>query len=155
MTADATIPVARSAWMPPHYYVAYTILGMALHFAMGGPQLLHLPWLGMALLAPGGALTIWAARTFGAAGTTLKPCERTHTLVVTGPYRFTRNPMYLGLITMLLGVALCLATPAIWLAALALPLTLQLRFVRHEERALAASLGEPYDRYRRSVRRWI
>lgn len=155
LSTDATIPVARSAWLPPHYYALYTLAGVVLHFAVGGPRWLHLPWLGLALLGPGGALTVWAARTFTAAGTTLKPFERTHELVVTGPYRFTRNPMYLGLVTMLSGTALCLATPALWLAALALPVTLQVRFVRHEERALAASLGEPYERYRRGVRRWI
>jgi protein-S-isoprenylcysteine O-methyltransferase Ste14 len=155
ISADATIPVARSVWMPPHFYVLYTLAGVGLHFAVGGPRLLHLPWLGMALLVPGGALTVWGARTFAAAGTTLKPFERSNTLVVTGPFRFTRNPMYLGLVTMLFGATLCLATPALWLAALALPVTLQLRFVRHEERALAASFGESYERYCRNVRRWI
>ena len=151
----STIPVARSGWMPPRLLLLYGIVGTVLHFVLGGPVLLRLPWLGAALFVAGLALMLWGRRTFVRIGTTIKPFERTHTLVVAGPFRFTRNPMYLGIVAMLVGVALALGTTAPWLAAVALALTLQLRFIRHEERALAASLGEPYERYRRSVRRWL
>lgn len=150
-----TIPVARSAWMPPSFFLLYGLAGLAAHFAAGGPALLRLPWLGAALFAVGLAVVLWAARSFAAAGTTIKPFERTHTLVASGPYRFTRNPMYLGMVAMLLGAALALGTPGPWLAAAALAATLHFRFVRHEERALAASLGAPYEDYRRRVRRWL
>jgi protein-S-isoprenylcysteine O-methyltransferase Ste14 len=155
MTADATIPVARSSWMPPRLFLLFALAGIALHFVAGGPVLLRLPWLGAALLVVGAALAVWGERTFAAAGTTLKPFERTYQLVESGPFRFTRNPMYLGLVAMIAGPALVLGTLAPWLAAVALALTLRLRFIRNEERALAASLGEPYERYRRRVRRWL
>ena len=155
MTADATIPVARSRWMPPMFFLLYGVAGAALHFALGGPVLLRLPWLGAVVFLSGLGVMLWGARCFARAGTTLKPFERTHMLVASGPYRFTRNPMYLGMVAMLLGTALALGTPAPWLAAAALAATLQLRFIRHEERALAASLGEPYERYRARVRRWL
>ena len=155
MSADATIPVARSRWMPPRFFLLYGVAGAALHFTLGGPVLLRLPWLGAAIFAAGLAVMLWAARCFARAGTTIKPFERTQILVASGPYRFTRNPMYLGLVAMLLGTALALGTPAPWLATVGLALTLQLRFIRHEERALAASLGEPYESYRRSVPRWL
>ena len=152
---SSTIPVARSGWMPPRLFLLYGIAGAALHFGLGGPVLLRLPWLGAALFVAGLALMLWGRRTFVRIGTTIKPFERTHTLVVAGPFRFTRNPMYLGIVAMLVGVALALGTTAPWLAAVALALTLQRRFIRHEERALAASHGEPYERYRQSVRRWL
>jgi protein-S-isoprenylcysteine O-methyltransferase Ste14 len=155
MTADATIPVARSRWMPPRFFLLYGIAGAALHYALGGPVLLRLPWLGAAVSPAGLALMLWGARSFARAGTTIKPFERTSTLVASGPYRFTRNPIYLGMLAMLLGAAFALGTPAPWLATVGLALTLQLRFIRHEERALAASLGEPYERYRARVRRWL
>jgi len=150
-----TIPVAKSRWMPPRFYLLYTLAGIALHFALGGPVLLRLPWLGVGLILAGGGLAVWGARTFAVVGTTIKPFERSRVVVTEGPYRFTRNPMYLGMVAMLVGIALVLGTPAPWLAAVALAVTLQLRFIRHEERALAASLGEPYERYRSRVRRWI
>lgn len=155
MDDASTIPVARSRWMPPRLFLLYGLAGTLLHFTLGGPVLLRLHWLGAAVFLAGLALMLWGARCFARAGTTIKPFERTHTLVVTGPYRFTRNPMYLGIVAMLLGAALALGTPAPWLATVLLALTLQLRFIRHEERALAASLGEPYERYRRSVPRWL
>jgi protein-S-isoprenylcysteine O-methyltransferase Ste14 len=150
-----TIPLPRSPWMPPRFFLLLALLGVAVHFALGGPVWLRLPWLGAALLVAGAALVVWGERAFAAAGTTIKPFERTHRLVESGPFRFTRNPMYLSLVTMLVGAALVLGTPAPWLAALALAGILHFRFVRNEERALAASLGEPYERYRRRVRRWL
>ena len=155
MTADATIPVARSRWMPPRLFLLYGAVGVALHFALPAPVLLRLVWLGAAVAAAGGALALWGERTFAGAGATIKPFERSGVLVTSGPYRFTRNPMYLGLVSMLVGLALALGTPAPWAAAALMAATLQLRFIRNEERALAASLGEPYQRYRESVRRWI
>jgi protein-S-isoprenylcysteine O-methyltransferase Ste14 len=155
LSTDATIPVAPSRWMPPRIFLLFTLAGVGLHFTVGGPVLLRVPWLGAALVVAGGALSLWGRRTFVTAGTTIKPFERSTTLVGSGPYRFTRNPMYLGLVTMMLGIALWLGTPAPWLAMVLLAVILQLRFIRHEERALAASLGEPYERYRRSVRRWL
>jgi protein-S-isoprenylcysteine O-methyltransferase Ste14 len=150
-----TIPVPRSPWMPPLFFLLYGLAGAAAHFGAGGPVLLRLPWLGAAVFVAGFAVMLWGARTFAAAGTTIKPFERTHQLVATGPYRFTRNPMYLGMAAMLLGAALALGTPGPWLAAVALALTLHFRFIRNEERALVASLGEPYAEYRRRVRRWL
>lgn len=150
-----TIPVPRSPWMPPLFVLLYGLAGIAAHFGGVGPVALRVPWLGAALFAAGLAVMLWGARTFSAAGTTIKPFERTHQLVAAGPYRFTRNPMYLGMVAMLLGAALALGTPGPWLAALALALTLHFRFIRNEERALAASLGAPYEDYRRRVRRWL
>jgi protein-S-isoprenylcysteine O-methyltransferase Ste14 len=156
LTDDArTIPVPRSPWMPPRFFLLFGVLGVAVHFALGGPMWLRLPWLGAALLVAGAGLAVWGERTFAAAGTTIKPFERTYRLVDSGPFRFTRNPMYLSLVAMLAGAALALGTPAPWLAALALAGVLHFRFIRNEERALAASLGEPYEQYRRRVRRWI
>jgi protein-S-isoprenylcysteine O-methyltransferase Ste14 len=155
MTADASIPVARSRWMPPRLFLLYGAAGAGLHFALPAPVLLRLPWLGAAVAAAGAGLAVWGERSFAAAGTTVKPFERSRVLVTSGPYRFTRNPMYLGLVSMLVGLALALGTPAPWAAAAAMAATLQLRFIRNEERALAASLGEPYQRYRERVRRWL
>jgi protein-S-isoprenylcysteine O-methyltransferase Ste14 len=117
--------------------------------------LLRQPWVGAALAAFGLALALWGERTFAAHGATIKPFERSRVLVTSGPFRFTRNPMYLSLVLMLVGLALVLGTPAPWSAAVLLALTLHFRFIRNEERALGASLGEPYARYRERVRRWI
>jgi protein-S-isoprenylcysteine O-methyltransferase Ste14 len=153
--SDPAVPVARSRWMPPRLFLLYGAAGAALHFLLPQPAPLRLPWLGAAVALAGLAIAVWGRRTFAKAGTTVKPFERSHLLVTSGPYRFTRNPMYLGLVSLLVGLALALGTPAPWAAALLLALVLHFRFIKNEERALAVSLGEPYRVYRRRVRRWI
>jgi len=152
---DATIPIAHTWWIPPRLFLLYGLAGVVFHFAVYGSVVIRARWTGGVVLAIGAALTLWGARTFALTRTSILPWERTTRLVTSGPFRFTRNPMYLGMVTMLLGSALSLGTIGPWTAAFALALTLQLRFIRHEERALAASLGEAYQRYRASVRRWL
>jgi len=151
----ATVPVARSGWMPPRFLLVYGLAGVATHFALGGPVLLRQPGVGGLLVVAGCALAVWGARTFAAVGTTIKPFEPSHVVVTHGPFRFSRNPMYLSMVAILAGVALLLGTAGPWLATLAHAATLRWRFIANEERALEASIGEPYLRYRRSVRRWL
>jgi protein-S-isoprenylcysteine O-methyltransferase Ste14 len=89
------------------------------------------------------------------AGTPLEPWQTPTALVATGPYRFTRNPMYLGLTLCLIGFALWLGTvtPAMLLPVFVALLTLG--FVRPEERRLEQRFGESYRAYKARVRRWI
>jgi protein-S-isoprenylcysteine O-methyltransferase Ste14 len=105
-----------------------------------------------------GALTSAAGVVqFRRARTTVNPLtpEASSSLVVAGIYRGTRNPMYLGFLVALTGMALWLASPA---ALLVLPLFVLYmnRFqIVPEERALAARFGSSFEQYRRSVRRWL
>lgn len=104
------------------------------------------------------ALTVGAALFgFRKAGTTINPMtpEASSALVVRGVYRLTRNPMYLALLAVLVGWAYVVANVA---ALVMLPLFMLYlnRFqIGPEERALAARFGADYERYRRSVRRWL
>jgi protein-S-isoprenylcysteine O-methyltransferase Ste14 len=149
------VPIAPTRWLPPRFLWLFLALGAAAHFALGGPVLLRSLALGPALFAGGIALALWGSREFAAAGTTILPTERTARLVESGPFRWSRNPMYLGLVVALGGAALALGTPGPWLAPLALALVLRFRFVANEERALEATLGAPYLDYTRRVRRWL
>jgi protein-S-isoprenylcysteine O-methyltransferase Ste14 len=108
-----------------------------------------------ALALAAGALATWAARTMRSAGTNIDPGEPALTIVRGGPFRFTRNPMYL---------ALCLLHAALgfllnnWLpvaATAVLWAVLHFGVVLREERYLEAKFGETYLTLRRSVRRWI
>ena len=142
---------------PPLIFSIFAAVGIGIHFLI--PVHLLSYWLalvigiGMALLAV--ALAIWANGVMKAAGTNVRPDMPTLTIVRTGPYRFTRNPMYLSL---------CLAQVAIafvvddWVALLlVIPLALILHFgvVVREERYLEAKFGAQYLALKKEVRRWI
>jgi protein-S-isoprenylcysteine O-methyltransferase Ste14 len=110
---------------------------------------------GWLLVALGTGLSVWGLATFRGAGTPVRPNKPASTLVTHGPFRLSRNPMYLGLSLVYLGVMLLMNSA--WIV-LFLPLvitTLHLTVIRHEERYLSATFGIAYDEYRRRVRRWL
>ena len=75
--------------------------------------------------------------------------------MASGPYRYTRNPMYLSLLVVYLGATLAFRLP--WAVALLVPVFLMLHFgvILPEERHIEAAFGEPYRAYKRRVRRWL
>lgn len=144
---------------PPLLFLGAVALGLALDRliplpALGLPPVLR--WaLGVALFSLGLALGLSAIRAFRAAGTPPEPWEPTTAFVARGPYRFTRNPMYLG---MALGVlALAAAFNSLGALLLFAPLValVQWGVIAREERYMAGRFGQPYLDYRARVRRWI
>lgn len=110
---------------------------------------------GTAIVFVGVALGVWGALTFVRARTAIIPNQPASRVVVSGPYRFTRNPMYIGLTATYVGLAVF--TNTIW-PLLLLPAVLFLVYqlvIRREERYLAAAFGAEYDAYRQRVRRWL
>lgn len=110
---------------------------------------------GGALLVTGAVLAMWGRRVMEQAGTNVNPREPTTALVVAGPFRFSRNPLYVALTLMYLGLALL--TNALWVLVLIVPISLVLHFgvVRREERYLEAKFGDAYRSYRSDVRRYL
>src|SRR5207249_4132055 len=100
-------------------------------------------------------LAVSAAYLFRRAGTTPNPAKPTSALVIWGPYRFTRNPMYVGMATLYCGGTLLLNDP--WpLAFLPLVMALvQRRVIAREEAYLERKFGDVYRAYKARVRRWI
>lgn len=110
------------------------------------------------LLMLAGVGLAWSGlRAFRKARTTPDPRtpEKSTSVVQGGPYRFTRNPMYLGLAIALLGVCAYLANPLALVAVIVFIAYITRWQIIPEERALAAKFGETYANYRRSVRRWL
>ena len=110
---------------------------------------------GLAIVGLGFFLSLWGMLTFRRHRTGILPFRPATTLVETGPYRFTRNPMYVGLTTAHVGGALALNVA--WpLLLLPIALYLILRFViRREEAYLAGVFGAEYEAFKQRVRRWI
>ena len=105
------------------------------------------------ILAP--ALALSALRTMKAAGTNVHPSEPALTIVRDGPFRFTRNPMYLALCLLQVALGFFLNDWITLLFVLPLAMILHYGVVLREERYLTAKFGEPYLQYKRDVRRWI
>jgi protein-S-isoprenylcysteine O-methyltransferase Ste14 len=96
-----------------------------------------------------------SAGMFKKAGTGIAPFEEATTLVTAGFYRFTRNPMYMGMFLMLLGVAFLLGSISVLLPVLLFMLVIRNNFVLGEERFLEAAFGQCYLDYKSAVRRWL
>ena len=101
------------------------------------------------------ALVAWAIATITRAGSNVPTNMPTTTIVETGPYRFTRNPIYLGMMLGLVGLAI--AFDSLWLLVTLVPFALVIRYgvVAREEAYLERKFGDVYRRYRARVRRWL
>jgi len=143
--------------LPPVIAIVMIITMIMLHIV--APLAIVVPapytYAGALLLATGAAMIVWSRRAFQAAGTPIKPFTESTALIHHGLYRRSRNPMYLGAILLIAGVAILLGSLAPLLVVVVFFAILQEGFVRREERRLDAIFGDRYRAYRRSVRRWL
>jgi protein-S-isoprenylcysteine O-methyltransferase Ste14 len=111
--------------------------------------------LALLLSLAGGGLVLWAWRHFLRERTTLIPTGQPSALVVGGPYRFTRNPMYLGIALALAGLAFYLGALPYLLAPLGFFFIVKHVFVPYEEKRLEEAFGEDYRRLLETTPRWF
>jgi protein-S-isoprenylcysteine O-methyltransferase Ste14 len=113
-------------------------------------------WAGVALIVVGAAIVVDAFARFVRHGRgTPAPPLPTERLVVTGLYRYVRNPMYLGVLAAILGQALLLGSPTLLVYAALVGLGFHIFVLGYEEPALQRQFGAEYEAYRRGVRRWL
>lgn len=112
-------------------------------------------WIGAVPAVLGLGLLLWAAVLMRRRGTTLHPFATATALVVSGPFRFSRNPIYLGLALILAGLAASLGSSAPWAAMAAWLFVINHLFIQPEEAALAETFGADFTAYAQRVRRWL
>ncbi len=111
---------------------------------------------GYAVLTLGLVVLIWCVRDFYASGRgTLAPWDPPKRLVVAGLYRVSRNPMYVGVLTTIVGEALLFGSLVLGGYAIALAIVFHLRVVLHEEPWLRSQFGDDWERYASTVARWF
>jgi len=110
--------------------------------------------IGLVLMAVGAALAVSAIRAFTKAGTYVEPWKPTIALVTDDVFQWLRNPMYVGGMLLLAGLAIIIASDWTLVMTVALALALHFGVIKREERYLDAKFGEPYRNYRRKVRRY-
>jgi protein-S-isoprenylcysteine O-methyltransferase Ste14 len=136
----------------------FLVVAAALSLALGWPKFPGLPFppLGIALVAIAFIPPVWAVGLFRREGTEIDPTSPTNRKLVTrGPYRFTRNPMYLGLITLALGIAIWVGPRPMFLAPIAVFATTNFVHIPFEEAKMRLQFGPAYDDYVARVRRWL
>ena len=98
----------------------------------------------------------WAVSTFRAAGTEINPTSATNkALVIKGPYAFTRNPMYLGITLLSLGIAFGVGSLPMFLVPILIFVTANWVHIPFEEAKMRRQFGSAYDAFTHKVRRWI
>jgi protein-S-isoprenylcysteine O-methyltransferase Ste14 len=142
---------------PPVYFFAALALMVTLHRVVPVWQVVPATWrrAGWLPILAGLIMACWAAGLFRLRKTTLRPGVASSRLVTDGPFRFTRNPMYLGMALALAGVAGHLGSLSPWLVLPAFVGAIDRFVVPVEEAMLRESFGEEYGRYLANVRRWI
>jgi protein-S-isoprenylcysteine O-methyltransferase Ste14 len=153
-TADTAQVIIR----PPLAWGLAVIAGLALNWLVPLPFLpadLPAGWLGAMMFVLAVALVAWAIVIITRAGSSVPTNLPTTTIVESGPYRFTRNPMYLSMFLGLIGLAI--AFDNLWLLMMLVPFALVIRYgvVAREEAYLERKFGDVYRGYRSRVRRWL
>ncbi|MCG8489284.1 MAG: isoprenylcysteine carboxylmethyltransferase family protein [Chromatiales bacterium] len=148
--ADVIVP-------PPVIHILSIALGGVIgnYIPMPLPDWIILQWVGAMLSVTAIAITLWGVHEFHVFRNPIAPIQSVNRLMVSGPYRFTRNPLYLALILLQLGLALFFLNG--WMVVVLLPVVL---FVHHyvvarEEAYLVQRFGSDYQAYQERVRRWI
>lgn len=145
---------------PPVLYLAGLLLGLGADRFLDLPPLPYLSgqsslYLAIGLGAAGFLILLAAAGLFVKAGTNIQPHHPTTALVTGGFYRFSRNPIYLGVTLVYLGLAAGLASLGVLALLPAVLAALHLGVIRREERYLEEKFGSAYLDYKARVRRWI
>jgi protein-S-isoprenylcysteine O-methyltransferase Ste14 len=153
-TADTANVIVR----PPIAWALAVLVGLALDWLMPlsfVPAAVPARWMGALIFALALALVAWAIATMTRAGSNVPTSLPTTTIVDAGPYRFTRNPIYLGMVLGLIGLAI--AFNSLWLLLTLAPFAVVIRYgvVAREEAYLERKFGDLYRRYRSRVRRWL
>jgi protein-S-isoprenylcysteine O-methyltransferase Ste14 len=151
---------ADVAVMPPLLFLGALLGGALLSYLIPiGPGLGSANGLallvGFTFVALGFLLVALSFRNFQRAGTSVVPNEPSTALVMTGPYRFTRNPIYIGFVLAYFGFAIVLTS--MWVLLLLIPvlLILQRGVVLREEAYLKRKFGDAYRKYQARVPRWL
>ncbi len=143
--------------MPPVYLLVAILAMLALgwwfplrHGFLGGWR-----WAALLPIGVGLGLAAWVATLFRRRGTTIKPGQISTSLLTAGPFRFSRNPIYLGMVSLLCGIAIALDSLTPWFVVPVFIALISLNVIPVEESMLAEVFGDEYAGYRRHVRRWL
>ena len=143
--------------MPTTYLLIAIVVMVAIHFSFPMARIIPPLWnlLGMIPLALGVVVNLIADQAFHKANTTVKPFKESTALITEGAFRISRNPMYLGFVLVLIGIAVLMRSLTPYVIVLVFAILMDRMYIREEERMLAEEFGTAWEQYKRNVRRWL
>jgi protein-S-isoprenylcysteine O-methyltransferase Ste14 len=140
----------------PLWLIGLIVAALLFDLALQLPPILQHRPAGVVLIVLGFGISAWARLTFKKQNAEIFPWSETHsTLIASGPFRFSRNPMYLGLLVVGVGAALVAGTWLMWLVPVLLFVLDNFVIIPFEERSVEHTFGDAFRTYRARVRRWI
>jgi len=143
--------------IPPLYFLVLLLASIGLGIYLPIVQLFPTAsrFVGIAPILIGVVLNLWADSMFKRNKTTVKPYLKPTALMTSGVFRFTRNPMYLGMTLILLGVSICVGSLTAFVPAVVFFFISERNFIPLEEASMEAAFGDSYLAYKQRVRRWL
>ena len=143
--------------MPTTCLLTSIVAMIALHFLFPATRIVPPLWnlLGIIPLTLGVVINLIADRAFHKANTTVKPFVESSVLIKSGAFRISRNPMYLGFVLFLIGMAVLMGSLTPYVVILAFAIVMDRMYITVEEHMLAEKFVVEWEEYKRSTRRWI
>ena len=143
--------------LPPQIALIYLVIAFVLNLFIKSPVVFNYnhELLGLWTSVMGVLILLWAWGLFKKSQTAVRPTQRPRKIVTAGPFEWTRNPMYLGIVLILAGIACYAGSLVMFIAPGAFFITINAVYVPYEEKVLAAVFGEEYAQYKQRVRRWL
>ena len=149
--------MANKRVLPPTYFYITLLFVAILYLIFPIKTILNFP-VNLTGLIPGIAgavLNIIADKEFKKANTTVKPFEKSSTLITRGAFQISRNPMYLGMVLILISASMITGTLSPFFVIPPFIIFIQIVFINEEEKILEAEFGNDWKNYKTKVRRWI
>jgi len=143
--------------MPPTYFLVLVLLSIGFHFLFPVLKFVFPPYnyLGIGLIVFGIVINLWTDFLFKKKQITVKPYEMPNFLIVSGPFKLSRHPMYLGMLSILFGMAIFLGSLITFIFPVLFVIIIEKLFIPIEEKNLEKKFGNKYVDYKKRVRRWI
>jgi protein-S-isoprenylcysteine O-methyltransferase Ste14 len=143
--------------MPTTYFIILLLLSIGFHFVFPLLKFIFSPYnyLGFGLIIFGIIMNLWTDSLFKKKQTTVKPYEMPNFFVTSGPFKLSRHPMYLGMMSILLGVAIFLGSLITFAFPIIFIIIMEKLFIPLEEKNLEKKFCNQYIDYKKRVRRWI
>ncbi len=142
---------------PPTYLLIMITIQVIISFFVPLKKIITMPlnYSGIVLIIFGIAINLWADAIFKKQNTTVKPDEKPGQLVESGPFFFSRHPMYLGMTVILLGIAILAGSLSAFIFPIIFFFIMQFKYVSQEEKMMENEFGGAYLNYKKKIRKWI